>query len=313
MWAYFARRVLIAIPTIWLVATLIFFGVRVLPGDPAIAALGAQASQQAVTALREQWGLNEPMLSQYGAFWANFFRGDWGHSYQTSLPVAEIIARGLPYTLLLTTFNLLLGAVIGIPLGIFAALHAGSIWDKLGQVVSLFGLSAPTFYIGLLFLYFFGFRLQLFPIIGGGNWSHPGDILAHLILPGTAGGLFLAAYFARLARAGFLEVLGEEYVRTARSKGLSERVVLYKHVLRNVSVSLLTFLGIYAVVMLTANVLLELVFTRPGLGSIVIKSIMGRDYLLLQNVMVIYAGFVIVINLVVDFLNALLDPTVRYG
>ncbi len=312
MWAYSVRRILISIPTIWFVVTLIFFGVRVIPGDPAIAALGAQANQQAIEALRLQWGLDEPIMQQYVEFWRNLFMGDWGRSYRTSIPIAEMIVRGLPYTFLLTAFNLTLGAIIGVPLGLFVALHSGSVLDKLGRIVSLAGLSIPTFFLGLLFLYFFGLKLRWFPILGGGSWSNPLDLIRHLILPGFAGGLFLAAYFTRLTRSGVLEVMGHEYVRTARSKGLKERVVIFKHVLKNVAVSLVTFLGIYAVVMLTANVLLEMVFTRPGLGSIVIKAIMGRDYLVLQSVMVVYTILVVGINLFVDLLNATIDPTISY-
>ena len=312
MWAYSVRRVLISIPTIWFVVTLIFFGVRVIPGDPAIAALGAQANQQAIEALRLQWGLDEPIMKQYVEFWRNLFMGDWGRSYRTSIPIAEMIVRGLPFTFLLTAFNLTLGAIIGVPLGLFVALHSGSFLDKLGRIVSLAGLSIPTFFLGLLFLYFFGLKLRWFPILGGGSWSNPLDLIRHLILPGFAGGLFLAAYFTRLTRSGVLEVMGHEYVRTARSKGLKERVVIFKHVLKNVAVSLVTFLGIYAVVMLTANVLLEMVFTRPGLGSIVIKAIMGRDYLVLQSVMVVYTILVVGINLLVDLINVTIDPTISY-
>jgi len=312
MWSYFARRILIAIPTIWFVVTLIFFGVRIIPGDPAIAALGAQANQQAINALRLQWGLDRPIMQQYFEFWQKLFMGDWGRSYRTSIPIAEMIARGLPFTLLLTAFNLTLGAVIGIPLGLFVALHSGSVLDKLGRIMSLAGLSLPTFFLGLIFLYFFGLKLRWFPILGGGSWSNPLDLIRHLILPGFAGGLFLAAYFTRLTRSGVLEVMGHEYVRTARSKGLNELVVIFKHVLKNVAVSLVTFFGIYAVVMLTANVLLEMVFSRPGLGSIVIKAIMGRDYLVLQSVMVVYTILVIGTNLIVDLLNAIIDPTINY-
>jgi len=312
MWAYSVRRILISIPTIWFVVTLIFFGVRVIPGDPAVAALGAQANQQAIEALRLQWGLDRPIMQQYVEFWQKLFMGDWGRSYRTSIPIAEMIVRGLPFTFLLTAFNLTLGAIIGIPLGLFVALHSGSVLDKLGRIISLAGLSVPTFFLGLLFLYFFGLKLRWFPILGGGSWSNPLDLIRHLILPGFAGGLFLAAYFTRLTRSGVLEIMGHEYVRTARSKGLNERVVIFKHVLKNVAVSLVTFLGIYAVVMLTANVLLEMVFSRPGLGSIVIKAIMGRDYLVLQSVMVVYTILVVGINLIVDLLNAIIDPTINY-
>jgi ABC-type dipeptide/oligopeptide/nickel transport system permease component len=295
------------------VGTLIFLGIRVLPGDPAIAVLGPQATQQAVEALRTRWRLDEPLSKQYIDFWTKLLSGNWGRSYLTSIPIAEMLARGLPYTLVLTAFNLSLGALIGVPLGIFVALHAGSSLDKVGRIISLLGLSMPTFYFGLLLLFLFGIKLNLLPIIGGGSWHDPADLLAHLVLPGVAGGLFLAAYFTRLTRSGFLEVLGEDYVRTARSKGLTEQVVNFKHVLRNLAVSLMTFLGIYAVIMLTANILVELVFTRPGLGSIVVKAIMGRDYMVLQSVMIVYAVFIVGINLAVDIFNVFIDPTIRYN
>ncbi len=312
MIGYTIRRILISIPILLAVLTLVFLIVRVAPGDPAQAILGDYASKEAVEALRERMGLNKPLWQQYLDFLWGLVRGDLGKSMISGIPVARQVAHALPYTLELTLSGIIFGALLGIPLGIYTALRRNRLPDYLGRIFSLAGLSFPTFYLGILLILIFAVGLKLFPVVGGGDLHDLGDNLRHLFLPGLTLGLIMTAYVTRMSRSSILNVLNEDYVRTARSKGLAERLVIYKHVLKNALIPIISIIGVYSIVLIGGSVLVEIVFSRPGLGKLMIGAMLQRDYITMQSVMVIYAGFVVLINLLTDLTYGLVDPRIKY-
>jgi len=312
MIGYIIRRILVSIPILLAVLTLVFLIVRVAPGDPAQAILGDYASKEAVEALREKMGLNKPLWQQYIEFLWGLARGDLGKSMINGVPVAKQVAYALPYTLELTLSGIVFGAVFGIPLGIYTALRRNRLPDYLGRIFSLAGLSFPTFYLGILLILIFAVGLKLFPVVGGGDLHDLGDNLRHLFLPGLTLGLIMTAYVTRMTRSSILNVLNEDYVRTARSKGLAERLVIYKHVLKNALIPIISIIGVYSIVLIGGSVLVEIVFSRPGLGKLMIGAMLQRDYITMQSVMVIYAGFVVLINLLTDLTYGLVDPRIKY-
>ena len=312
MFNYIVRRIVQSIPILLVVLTLVFMVVRVLPGDPAVAALGDYASKEAVEALRVKMGLNDPLWLQYGRFLGNLVTGDMGTSLVTGYSVGKQVLQALPFTLELTLSAILFGYIFGIPLGISAAVHRNRFIDYFNRIFSLVGLSVPAFYLGVLLMYFFSIRLALFPVVGAGD---PGDlwsILRHLFLPGLSLGLIMTAYVTRMTRSSLLEILREDYIRTAKSKGLTSRVVLYKHALRNALIPIVTLGGLYAVVLIGSSVMVEIVFSRPGLGKMMVGAIKQRDYTTLQSVMALYTVFVVVINLLTDLVYGLIDPRIKY-
>lgn len=312
MLRYVAQRLLFSIPVFLGVLTIVFFVVRVIPGDPATAALGDYASKEAVDALRERMGLNEPLLVQYFRFLGDLVRGDFGDSMITGKPVREQVAHVLPYTLELTSLAILIGVVLGIPTGVYTAANRNRLPDYIGRVLSLAGLSVPAFYLGILLILLFAIKLQWLPAVGGGDLGDLKDNVGHLLLPALTLGLVMTASVARLARSAMLNVLSQDYVRTARAKGLQERVVLLRHALRSALVPIVSLSGIWAVSLIGDSVTTELVFARPGLGKLMVGAILQRDYTALQSIMVIYTGFVVVINLAADLIYGLVDPRVRH-
>lgn len=313
MLKYIIRRILQSIPILLIVLTLVFLVVRVLPGDPAVAALGDYASKEAVEALRAKLGLNQPIWMQYTDFLGSLATGDLGKSAITGYPVAKQVVRVLPYTLELTLFAILFGYILGVPLGISAAVHRNTFTDYFNRVFSLLGLSVPAFYLGILLILVFAIIFPVFPAVGGGDLLDLKDNLRHLVLPGFALGLLMTAYVTRMTRSSVLDVLREDYVRTAHAKGVPERIVLYKHVLRNALIPIVALGGLYAVVLVGSSVMVEIVFSRPGLGKLMVGAIKQRDYTTLQSVMVIYAVMVVLINLVTDLTYSLIDPRIKYS
>ena len=313
MFRYILRRLILTIPVFLGVLTIVFFVVRVIPGDPATAALGDYASKDAVEALRETMGLNEPLLVQYGNFLLDLARGDFGNSMITGTPIKEQISRVLPYSLELTLLSILIGIVLGVPTGIYTATNRNRLPDYVGRIVSLAGLSVPAFYLGILFMLLFAVKLGWLPAIGGGEISDFKDNLSHLILPSLTLGLVMTASVARLSRSAMLNVLSQDYVRTARAKGLSERTVLLGHALRSALIPIVSLSGIWAFSLIGDSVTTEEVFARPGLGKMMVGAILQRDYTALQSIMVIYTGFVVIINLLTDLIYALVDPRIRHN
>ena len=333
MLQYVARRFLIAIPMLLGAMSIVFFAMRVLPGDPCVAMMGDQATTEALAGCTKNLGLNRPLAVQYADFLWRSLRFDFGNSFRQGYLVSDYIGRMFPHTFILVMASAVVAALIGIPIGIVSALKRRNPFvDYPLRIFALLGLSMPVFWLGILLLIVFSLRLDLFPLIGGGDldgvlamlWSgevftQPWDFLAgvtdvlyHLTLPALALGFTLAATVSRLSRSAMLEVISQDYIRTARAKGQRERLVVYKHALRNMLVPLLTIIGIFVAIALTGTVLTETVFTRPGLGKMLVDAIGARDYPLAQGAITVFTMIIIVVNLVVDMLYAVVDPRISY-
>ena len=307
---YLIKRTLFALLLVLVVATIVFGIVRLAPGDPAIVILGDAASQESIEALHEEMGLNQPLWRQYAVFMGNLAQLDLGDSMINGVPVLDQLEVALPYTLELTTAGMILGVVLGIPLGVICALYRNRIPDYLGRVLSLGGISIPSFYLSILLLYAFAVKCQWFPVV---NLSTDGSIAArlyNLVLPMTTQGLIMTSFIMRMARSSLLNVLGEDYVRTARGKGLPERLVIFRHALINALIPVVSVIGIYFVINLGSSVMTEIVFSRPGLGKLMVLAMKQRDYVMLQSVMIVYAFLAIFINFAVDMAYALIDPRI---
>ena len=311
MLRHILRRLLLAIPTLLAVITIIFVIIRVIPGDPARAALGDQASDEAVLKLQQQLGLDKPIWQQYLDYMGNLAQGDLGTSLITRTPTWDQIQFVLPHSLQLTVAAVLLALLMGIPTGVITAIKQNTPIDYIGRVLSLAGLSAPAFYIGLLLIYIFAAQAQWFPAIGAGDFSDPLDNLHSLVLPAVTLGLVETAYVARMTRSVMLNVLSDDYVRTARAKGLIERTVMLRHALRAALVPIVALVGIFTVGLIGSSVLTEEVFARPGLGKLMIGATRQRDYTLLQAIMVVYAFIIVIVNIIVDIVYTMIDPRVR--
>ena len=310
---HIVRRLLLAIPTLIAVVTIIFLVVRVIPGDVARSVLGDYASEETVQQFREDLGLNDPLWVQYRDYMLGLARGDLGDSLVTRQPAWDQIAYVLPHTLELSAAAILIALALGIPTGVITARRRNTWVDYLGRVLSLAGLSAPAFYIGLLLIYFLSARAGLFPAIGAGNFSEPLDNLHHLVLPAITLGLVETAYVTRMTRSVMLNVLNDDYVRTARAKGLTERTVLIRHALRAAMVPIVSLVGIFTISLIGSSVLTEEVFARPGLGRLLVGVAKQYDYTMVQAIMVVYALIIIVVNIIVDLIYTFVDPRVRYG
>jgi len=314
MTAYIARRLLLVVPTLLLIVTVVFFVMRSLPGDPVIALLGDDASEEAIRSLRARWGLDKPLGTQYIEYlWGLVSRGDLGYSYHTRTDVSDIIAYTLPYSLLLAGMGMIIAAGLGIPLGLVCAFHRNSLLDHFGRIISLLGLSIPAFYLGVLLMIGGSLTLGWFPMLGGGDFADPAGLLHHAFLPALAIGLTNMAVIMRTTRSEALNILNQDFTRTARSKGLSELTVQYKHVLRNCLIPVVMIIAIYIGVTLGAVVLTETVFARPGVGRVLVGAAKSRDYSLVQGAILVLAVFVTFANLVADLLCAVIDPRVRYS
>ena len=309
---HIARRLLLAIPTLLAVFTIIFVIVRIAPGDPAVAALGDYASAEAVAALRERMGLDQPLWRQYLTFLGDLARGDLGRSMISNSPVAEQIAFVLPYTLELTIAATAIGLLLGIPTGVLTAIRRNTTTDYVGRVLSLLGLSFPAFYLGILLMFFFAVKLGLFPAVGSAPFTEPARNLHYLVLPALTLGLIETAYIARMTRSVVLTILTDDYIRTARAKGLQEKIVLVRHVLRAALIPIVSLVGIFAISLIGSSVLVEEVFARPGLGKLMVGATKQKDYTMLQSIMVVYALIIVVINLITDLIYTYVDPRVRY-
>lgn len=311
MIGFVARRLLAALPTLVAVLTLVFLIVRVIPGDPALVILGDQATPEAAAALRSRLGLDRPMLTQYVTFVLSALSGDFGRSMVTGRPIVEEVTAVLPHTLDLTGASLLIGVLVGVPAGIAAALHRNRAVDVAARLLSLLGLSFPVFVSGIFLLLVFSLHWRLFPVIGNADLSDPVDRLHKLVLPAVTLGLVMAAYVTRVTRSAMLQSLSEDYIRTARAKGVPWRRVVWVHGLRNASIPVVTVVGLYVGILIGNSVLTEIVFNRPGLGKIIVGALNQRDYTMLQGLMVIYCFLIVVVNLVTDLLYGVLDPRVK--
>jgi ABC-type dipeptide/oligopeptide/nickel transport system permease component len=323
----------VAVPMLLGAMSIVFFAMRVLPGDPCVAMMGDQATTEALADCTKNLGLNRPLAVQYVDYLWRSVQFDFGNSLRQGYPVNEYIGRMFPHTFILVMASAIVAVLVGVPVGIISALkRRNPLVDYPLRILALLGLSMPVFWLGILLLIFFSLRLDLFPLIGGGDLdgvlamirsgefvSHPadflavvGDVLHHLALPALALGFTLAATVSRLSRSAMLEVISQDYIRTARAKGQGERAVVYKHALRNMMMPLLTIIGIFIAIALTGTVLTETVFTRPGLGKMLVDAIGARDYPLAQGAITVFTMIIIFVNLAIDMLYAVVDPRVTY-
>ena len=333
MLQYILRRVVVAVPMLLGAMSIVFFTMRILPGDPCVAIMGDQATTEALADCTKNLGLHRPLAVQYVDYIWRSVQFDFGNSLRQGYPVSEYIARMFPHTLVLVLSSAVVAALIGIPIGIISALKRRSpLIDYPLRIIALLGLSMPVFWLGILLLIVFSLHLNIFPLIGGGDldgvihmlkngeaFTSPrdflaavGDVLHHLALPALALGFTLAATVSRLSRSAMLEVISQDYIRTARAKGQVERAVIYKHAFRNMMVPLLTIIGLFVAVALTGTVLTETVFTRPGLGKMLVDAIGARDYPLAQGAITVFTMIIITVNLGVDMLYAVVDPRITY-
>lgn len=308
MAGYIFRRCLEVVPTVLLVLTLVFLALRIMPGDPAVAALGDFATPEAIAAFREKLGLHQPLWKQYIDFVTGALTADFGRSMQNNASINELLAQALPHTIILGLSATLIGIIIGVPLGAMTAVNRNGKLDGFGRIFALIGFSLPDFYFGVLLLLFLSLHLGWFPMLGAGKTLI--EQIHHLVLPAITLGVVMAAFVMRLTRSSLLEVLRRDYIRTARGKGVAERWVIYKHALRNALIPVTTGLGIYLLTTLSGTITVELVFSRPGLGTLLISGVSGRDYTLVQAGLVVFAFFVVAVNLMTDLLCAAIDPRI---
>ncbi|MDT7910222.1 nickel ABC transporter permease [Thermus sp.] len=305
MTAYLLRRILIALPTLLGVVVLVFLMVRLAPGDPAVLLAGEFATPETLEAIRARYGLDRSLPEQFLIYMEALLQGDLGESARSRRPVLEELKTYFPNTLELASAAILVAVLTGIPLGVLAALRPGSGLDLSVMVLALLGVSMPVFWFGLLAILIFSVGLGWFPVAGKGT-------LAHLVLPAITLGINATALLARMTRGTLLEVLSQDYIRTARAKGLAERVVIFKHALRNALIPVVTVVGLEFGTLLSGAVITETIFAWPGLGQLLVGSILARDYPVVQGAVLLVAITFVLINLLVDLLYAAIDPRVRY-
>lgn len=310
---FVCNRFLLSIPTLLAVLTIVFLIARVIPGDPAAVILGDSASQEALENLRHRLGMDQSLMQQYIQFVTGVFRGDLGDSLVSGTSVMREVLNVLPYTIDLTLAGILIGIVFGVPLGILTALYRNSFLDFIARILSLLGLSFPAFYSAILLILVFALQLGWFPVISSGNLLDPVQRLHHLVLPACNLGLIMVAYVTRATRSSMLDVLREDYMRTAKAKGIPGMVILFRHALRNALIPIITVIGLYIGVLVGNSVLTEIVFNRPGLGKLIIGALNQRDYTMLQGLMVVYSLIIVITNLITDLTYGFSDPRVKYS
>ena len=298
------KRILIVIPVLWAVVTLVFLLIHIVPGDPARQLVGENATEEQYQAARVELGLDKPLLSQYVDYWRGLARADWGTNPVTRQPVLGRISSRYPATIKLAITAMLIATLISVPLGVTAATHRGSFVDSLSTLIALLGISLPSFALGPLLVLIFSVNLGVTPVSGAGG-------LANLILPAVTLGAAMSAILTRIVRSSVLEELGEDYVRTARAKGLPERTVIYKHVLKNGLIPVVTVLGLQFGVLLAGAIITERVFSWPGVGSLLVDSISERDYKLTQGCILVIAATYVLVNTATDLAYRFLDPRIK--
>ncbi|MFP4588841.1 MAG: ABC transporter permease [Candidatus Bipolaricaulota bacterium] len=312
MTTYIIRRLLVLIPVVIGVSIIVFFIMRIGPGDPARLMLGPRASREAVKSMRKDLGLDKPIYQQYATYFLDLLQGNLGESIRSKTPVTQRIVSRLPATLELTISAFLITVLLGITAGVISAVWQYSIVDHITMVAAMFWISMPFFWLGIVLILVFSVQLNLLPVAGRGGpvWTIAG--LRHLALPAFTLGAPFIAFVTRLTRSNMLEVLNEDYIRTARSKGLKERVVISKHAFRNAMLALITFLGMRLPWLFGGAVVTETVFAWPGMGRLMVQAVFKRDYPVVQGVVLLIAVMVVLSNLAVDISYAFVDPRIRY-
>jgi peptide/nickel transport system permease protein len=298
------RRLLLGIPVLLGISLITFVLIYFLPADPARMYAGPNASVETVARIRKQLGLDDPLWVQYGHYIIRAVQGDLGFSYNLQLPVLQAIMTRFPYTLQLIVAGILVELLIGLPVGFVSALRQYSRWDRAGMAIALLGVSVPPFWLGLLLLFWFSFLLPIFPLGGAGT-------PAHLVLPALTVGLGGAAWYARMTRSSTLEVLASDYVRTAYAKGLGERAVLFRHIMRNALNPIVTMIGMDIPWFIGGVVLVEQVFAWPGIGRMAVEAIIEVDIPLIMGTVIFTAVLVVISSMMIDIVQAILDPRIR--
>jgi peptide/nickel transport system permease protein len=328
-----ARRIVSAIPVLLGISFLIFLLMHMAPGDPVSLLLGDDATPADIERTRREWGLDKPLMVQYWDFLSRAVTGDFGKSLKFNEPVMKLVAERLPATLELAFASLLVAMAISLPLGVYSAIKHNSLLDHAGMSVALIGVSLPNFWLGIMLIYFLGGQLNLLPVAGRieygidiqpvtglyifdslitGNLPAFWSAAQHLLMPAFTLGSALAAIVTRISRSSVLEVMRQDYVTTARAKGLSEKTVIWRHILRNAMITIVTILGLQLGALLSGSVVTETVFSFPGIGDLLIQSISARDYKLTQVLILMFAVTYFVVNMMVDLLYSLIDPRIKY-
>lgn len=305
MYQYIARRLILTIPVVIGVSIIVFSIIRMIPGDPARSIAGVQASPEFIQQVRVRHALDRPMYVQYGIFLSKLLQGDLGQSTFSRRPVSTEIKERFPRTLLLASTSLLIATLVGVSAGIVSATRRNSLFDNVSMLVALIGVAAPVFWMALMLQLLFSVQLGWLPATGMGSWRH-------LLLPSITLGMASAALMARITRSSMLDVLRQDYITTARAKGLTERMIIYKHALKNALIPVVTVLGLQFGILLGGAVLTETVFAWPGVGRLLVDSILRRDYPVVQGTVLLLAFLFVLINLVVDIIYAFLDPRIQY-
>ena len=326
------RRIFGAVPVLLGMSFLVFLLMQLAPGDPVTLLLGEDAEPHEIEQVTREWGLDQPIVVQYWQFLTQAVRGNFGESMRYGEPVTQLVAERLPATVELALASLLVAIVIALPIGVYSAIRHNSLWDHSGMTLALVGISVPNFWLGIMLIFFLGGQLNLLPVAGRltygvnvtpvtnlvlldalieGNLAGFWDALKHLLLPAVTLGTSFAAIITRISRSSVLEVIRQDYITTARAKGLSERRVIWKHTLRNALITIITILGLQLGALLSGSVITETVFSWPGIGSLLIQAITTRDYKLAQGVIFFFAMVYFVINLLVDLLYTWVDPRIR--
>lgn len=334
MLTYAVKRAVSSIPVVIIISLFVFLLMHLSPGDPVAMMLGESATEEDILRVREEWGLNDPILTQYGRFIGGALVGDFGDSMKYGEPVLDLLVQRLPATIELTVLALVIALLIAIPIGVYSAVHQNSLGDHLGMTAALFGISLPSFWFGTLLIFFFAGRLQWLPPSGRipdtvslqgitgfllidtllqGDFAGFWMSLKHIILPAITLGASMAGILTRLTRSSMLDVLGHDFVRTARAKGAADRKVIWKHAFRNALVPIVTVLGLQMGFMLGGSIIIETVFAWPGLGRLLMDAVTMRDYILVQGSVLLLAVWFVVVNLIVDLTYAWIDPRIRYS
>jgi glutathione transport system permease protein len=305
MLSYLIRRLLGMIPTLLIVTVIVFLFVHMLPGDPARLVAGPDADQATVELVRQDLGLDRPLPDQFVRYFSDLLQGDLGKSIRTKRPVTQEIAERFMPTLWLTAWSMLWSVVLGMALGISSAVWRNKWPDRVGMTLAVSGISFPAFALGMMLMQIFSVKLGWLPTMGADGWKH-------FILPSITLGAAVAAVMARFTRASFVEVIQDDFVRTARAKGLSESVVIFKHTLRNALIPVITMMGLQFGFLLGGSIVVETVFNWPGLGRLLVDAVNQRDYPVIQGLVLLFSFEFILINLLVDVLYGAINPSIRF-
>lgn len=326
------RRLIGAVPVLLGVSFIVFFLMHLAPGDPVNLLLGQDATQADVERTRREWGLDQPLIVQYWEFLRHAAGGDFGISLRYGEPVSRLLLERLPATLELAFTSLFVAITISLPIGVYSAIKHNTLWDHSGMAIALIGVSLPNFWLGIMLIFFLGGQLNLLPVAGRieygiqiqpithlylidslltGNFAALWSALKHLLMPAVTLGTSLAAIVTRITRSSVLEVIHQDFITTARAKGLGETSVIWKHTFRNALITIITILGLQLGALLGGSVITETVFSWPGIGSLLIQAISTRDYKLVQGVVFFFALMYFVVNLLVDLLYMVVDPRIR--